>query len=205
MLFIILYTTLFFSTDFFWGTVEVGRMQSCMVYLGSERVKQKSTSWPSWLHIFTQMTQLLKNLLERLGHGKKDHHSSERETSNLIWGIMLTKMYWSSLMKMKKRVWNGEDSCQAQNSVGKVSQTDKVDYTFSTALFGCRSGDSFTLHFDPNCDDTSSPRTLCKTCWKSLLNVAGSSLSGCQLLMLGSPNSIEHLLKHQCECTLGFE
>ena len=86
-----------------------------------------------------------------------------------------------------------------------VSQTEKVDYTFSTALFCCRSGDSFTLHFDPNCDDTSSPRTLCKTCWKSLLNVAGSSLSGCQLLMLGSPNSIEHLLKHQCECTLGFE
>ena len=77
-----------------------------------------------------------------------------------------------------------------------VSQTDKVDYTFSTALFCCRSGDSFTLHFDPNCDDTSSPRTLCKTCWKSLLNVAGSSLSGCQLLMLGSPNLIEHLLKH---------
>ena len=102
-IFIILYTTLFFSTDFFWGTVEVGRMQRCMVYLGSERVKQKSTSWPSWLHIFTQMTQLLKNLLERLGHGKKDHHSSERETSNLIWGIMLTKMYWSSLMKMKKK------------------------------------------------------------------------------------------------------
>ena len=99
----------FSSTDFFWGTVEVGRMQRCwswqgaMVYLGSKRVQQKSTSWPSWLLIFTQMTQLLKNLSEGLGHGQKDHHSSERKTSSLIWGMMLTKMCWSSLMKMKKK------------------------------------------------------------------------------------------------------